>query len=172
MNGKNGKDNPIFEFSEKSERSLIFGARGEKIVKEMMILLGWITALLIVANACWVTTLPTRDYFLIKAVNRVFERSGDPRRLKEASSGSTGGASGSFLMGSWYAMTEAQGKGKGVFIFVFIGEGTFFPCAAVMTEEGKVEEFIPLNKQGERMMKLISPGILKIYARRIERAEK
>jgi len=57
---------------------------------------------------------------------------------------------------------------KRVLVFSFIGEGTFFPCAAVMTEDGKLGELIPLNSHGEKALGRITPGILRIYTRRIE----
>jgi hypothetical protein len=55
-----------------------------------------------------------------------------------------------------------------VFVFSFIGEGTFFPCIALIDKDGKVKGFIPLNSHGQRIISRISPEILRIYARRIE----
>jgi hypothetical protein len=162
-----------------SEKKLFSGKDGNQErpgifqLKDTMILFGWICSILILAGACWILTQPVRNRFLIRAVNRVLEQSGDTRRLGEPSSPGTG----SSTMGSWYSVTSA-GKpefgseklpgGAKVFVFSFIGEGTFFPCAAVVSESGKIEEFIPLNSHGERIFKRISPGILKLYTRRIE----
>ena len=167
------------------ERNLLSASHGMKRnphvppLKDTMILFGWIASLIIIAGTCWTLTQPLRDRLLIRAVNRVLEQSGDVRALGELSSSST---SGSFIIGSWYTMTLARQPGRvagtkdfldgtKAFVFSFIGEGAFFPCAAVMLPNGKVDEFIPLSSHGERILKKISPGILRLYARRIEGAQ-
>ena len=167
-----------------SERNPIFASNGTKPnpyvphLRDTIILFGWIASLLIIAGISWMLTQPLRDRFLIRAVNRVLEQSGDMRRLGELS---PSGTSGSLIIGSWYTMILARqpvaagtkdfSEGTKAFVFSFVGEGTFFPCAAVMLPNGKVEEFIPLSSHGERILKKISPGILRIYARRIEGAK-
>jgi hypothetical protein len=147
------------------------------IIRDTIRLFGWIASILIIGGLCWSLTQPVRSRFLIRAVNRVLEQYGDFRRVGELSS-SGGGAS---LIGSWYTMTKAQQQGISgnenfsdgtrAFIFSFIAEGTFFPCVAVVDPEGKVQEFIPLNIHGKKNLNRISPGILKLYARRIEGSE-
>jgi hypothetical protein len=171
-------------------------------LKDTMILIGWIVALLIIAGTCWMLTEPLRDRFLIRAVNRVLEQSGDARRLGELSHSGASGTLGktaainepvgrsfqsSFIIGSWYTMILARqpggtlngpsttdikdfSEGTKAFVFSFIGEGSFFPCAAVVLPDGKVKEFIPLSSHGERVLKKTSQGILNLYARRIEGA--
>ena len=144
------------------------------IIKNTAILVGWITGLVLIAGLVWFFTQPVRNRFLSKAVNQVLEQSGDPRRLGAPV---TSGAikAGVSKIGSWYTLTENNVRQAGetgrVVIFTFICEGTFFPCAAVVSPGGKVEEIIPLNNHGERMLKRISPEILKLYIRRIEGAE-
>jgi len=145
--------------------------------KDPAIFVGWISGLLILAAVFWVLTQPVRTRILANAVNRVLEHSGDSRRLDTSSSF---GGSGFLGMGTWFTMTSPQaGDAEGVpnisnrpraVVFSFIGEGAFFPCVAVLNQDGKVEEFIPLNSQGERLIRNISHGILSIYARRIEGA--
>ena len=130
------------------------------VLKDTAIFFGWIAGIIIIAGLSWALTQPIRNRFLIRSVNRVLEQSGDSYRLGELA---PLGRSGS-LMGTWYTMEE-----KKAYVFSFIGEGTFFPCAAIITAEGRVEEFIPLSSHGERILSRISPGILKLYARRIER---
>ena len=153
-------------------------------MKDASLLLGWIAGLVFIAGLCWFSTQPLRNLFLLKAVNQVLEQSGDSRRLEETVSP---GQIDSFGMGFWYTMKELPvrqtvvspensvrrdiSKGTRAFVFAFIGEGTFFPCAAVVSPDGEVEEFIPLNSHGEKMMKRVSPGILKLYARRIAGAK-
>jgi len=144
------------------------------IVKDAMKLFGWIGSILLVAGLSWALTQPVRSRFLMRAVNRVLEQNGDSRRLNELSSGSRG----SSMIGSWYTMIKAWqqdisdnenfSEGTKAFVFSFIAEGTFFPCAAVVDPVGRVQEFIPLNIHGKKMLERISPGILKLYIRRIE----
>jgi len=173
--------NPVNSGESRSDKK-----SGVPQVKDGLILFGWIAGLILIASLCWFLTQPIRSRFLLRAVNHVLEESGDTRRLGEPISPSL---SGSIGVGAWYTMTQAKNplppvlpsarrtgdmenayfsEGTRAFIFTFIGEGTFFPCAAVVAPGGEVKEFIPLSSQGERMIKQISPGVLKIYARRIE----
>ena len=141
-------------------------------MKDTAILLGWISALIIIASLTWYFTQPLRNSFLIRAVNKVLEQSGDYRRLIEPLSARSLG------MGSWYTMAEDNRRrdsandplteGTRAYVFTFIGEGTFFPCIAVVTSGGNAVEFIPLNSYGRGMIKRVSPGILRIYTSRIE----
>ena len=147
--------------------------------KDAAIFLGWIAGLVLIAGLCWHFTQPVRNRFLQKAVNRVLEQSGDPRRLDSPLLIKVSGP-----MGSWFSVSEHPGRKAGrsppdsaekspaegtkAFVFSFIGGGFFFPCAAIVNPEGAVEEFIPLSKYGERLLKQTSPGILRIYVRRIE----
>jgi len=144
------------------------------IVRDALKLSGWICSILIVGGLCWALTQPVRSRFLMRAVNRVLEQYSDSRRLIEVSSG----GKGSSMIGSWYTMIKARqqgisgtdnfSEGTKAFVFSFIAEGTFFPCVAVIDPVGKVQEFIPLNIHGKKILSRISPGILKLYIRRIE----
>jgi len=147
------------------------------VVRDTLKLFGWIVSILVIGGVCWTLTQPVRTRFLIRAVNRVLEQYGDFRRVDELSSSIVGAS----LIGSWYTMTEARQPGimpnenfpygTKAFIFSFVAEGTFFPCAAVVDPVGKVQEFIPLNTHGKKILTRISPGILRIYTRRIEGSE-
>jgi len=145
-------------------------------MKDTLILIGWISGIIIIAGLCWFLTQPLRESYLVKSINKVLEQSHDLRRVGEALPALSPG------MGSWFAMTNAAGKrrdnarealseGTRACVFVFIAEGSFFPCIAVVSPGGAVEEFIPLNSHGKRILKQVSPGILKIYAARIEGAQ-
>jgi hypothetical protein len=146
------------------------------IFRDTIKLFGWIASILIIAGLCWTLTQSVRNRFLTRAINRVLEQYGDSRRLGELSSSlGTGGAS---LIGSWHTMIRARQQGNSTndnfldgttaFVFSFIAEGTIFPCVAVVDPMGRVQEFIPLNTHGKKILSRISPGILKLYIRRIE----
>ena len=137
--------------------------------KDSMIFMGWIAGLILIAALFWFLTQPVRSRFLLSAVNRALQQSGDTRRLGEpAAPGTAGEAPASLVMGSWFTMAGQEYSGRQVFVFALIAEGSFFPCAAVVDQGGKVLEFIALDNHGRRVMKRISPGILGIYTRRIE----
>ena len=160
--------NPIVPETSAKNRNPLVLLRNSVVFKDTMIFLGWIASILIIAGVFWFFTQPLRNRLMLRAVNRVLIQLGDSRRLAEESSPETGS---SLLTGSWFVMTGASAGGSKVVVFSFIGEGTFFPCAAVVSQDGKVREFIPLNSHGEKMLKRISPGILRIYTRRIEGAQ-
>jgi len=140
-------------------------------------LFGWIASILIIGGLCWALTQPVRTRFLIRAVNRVLEQYGDSRRVAEL----TSPAGGSSLIGSWHTMIKARQQGTSTnenftegtkaLVFSFIAEGTIFPCVAVVDPMGRVQEFIPLNIHGKKIFSRISPGIFKLYIRRIEGSE-
>ena len=153
----------------------LFPGRLVPRLKDSAILVGWISGLILLAGLFWFLTQPVRTSIMIRAVNKVLAQSGDIRRLGEAQS------RGSLGMGTWFTMEELPNqtdtgreklaKGSRAYVFAFIGEGFFFPCAAVVSPGGNVEEFIPLSDHGKRMIKRVSPGIIKIYSLRIEGVE-
>jgi len=147
------------------------------IIRDALKIFAWIASILIIAGLCWALTQSVRSRFLVRAVNRVMEQYGDPRRVVDLSSP----AKGVSLIGSWYTMNKIWqpgitsdgnfSEGTKAFVFSFVAEGTFFPCAAVVDPDGRVQEFIPLNMHGKKILSRISPGILKLYITRIEGSE-
>ena len=165
------------------------GQKDMGIFKDAAILAGWIAGLILVAGLFWFFTQPVRNRILLSAVNQVLEQSGDSRMLGTPVP-TKALRPGVSKVGSWYTMIERtqveppirrrSGQSAApempdpiarVFVFAFIGEGTFFPCAALVNLDGKTEGFIPLNKHGERMLNRVSPKIIELYTRRIEGAE-
>ena len=138
--------------------------------KDSLVLMGWIAGLILIAGLFWFLTRPVRDRFLLNAVNQALQQSGDSRRLGEpAVPGEAGELSGSLILGSWFTMSGRDlAEGRKVFVFAFVAGGSFFPCAAMVDSGGKVEEFVPLDEYGKKIIGRLSPGILRIYARRIE----
>lgn len=131
--------------------------KDEAILRDAALLFGWIAGLLLIAGLCWFLTQPLRGRILLRAVNRVLADTGDSRRLMETSADA-----GRAAPGSWYRVSD----GTNAAIFAFIADGSFFPCAAILAPDGKVEEFIPLTNHGKKMIKRVSPGILRIYSSR------
>ena len=157
---------PLAGAPEKERNPLVL-LKDPTTLKDTLILLAWIASILIIANVCWFSTQSLRDRLMMMAINRVFIQAGDSRRLIEPLYPEW---KSSLLTGSWFIMQDETPIRKRVLVFSFIGEGTFFPCIAVMTQDGKVGDIIPLGSHGEKVLRRISPGILKIYTRRIEGA--
>jgi len=148
-------------------------------VRDTLILLGWIAGLILIAALCWALTQPVRSRILLNATNRVLEESGSSYRLEapappDVVSVPHKGTAVSLIFSAWYTVTDTGNenplRGATAIVFTLVSGGTFFPCVAVVTGEGKVREYIPLTSYGERMMKRLPAGILRIYTSRIEGA--
>ena len=146
----------------KPDTQQMYWLKDKTVLKDALIILGWAAALIIIAGLCWYFSQPLRNRLLVNAVNQVLEQSGDSRRVLEPVSLKNTRAPG---LGRWYSFT---GDSR-IYIFTFIGEGAFFPCAAVQANDGKVQELIALNKYGARVLNRISPEIINIYSQRIEK---
>jgi hypothetical protein len=59
-------------------------------------------------------------------------------------------------------------EGSRAVVFTLIAEGCFFPCVAEINPAGRVEEIIPLGREGEKTFRALSPGSVQIYIQRIE----
>ena len=134
--------------------------REPTLLKDSMIILGWVVGLILLSFLFWYFAQPVKNRFLISSVNQILQQSGDPRRLSEPITRGNIRTSG---FGSLYNFSD----NKKVLIFTFIGEGTFFPCAAVMDADGRIEEIFPLGRHSARMFQRVSPEILNIYTMRI-----
>jgi hypothetical protein len=141
-------------------------------LKDVSVLIGWIGGLLLIGGLCWFLSGPLRARLLMNSVNRVLALSGDPRRLDRPLPFSELGP-GASRMGVWYTVTGAGGSGGPgkAFVFTVAAEGAFFPCAAEIDPDGKVKELIPLSRHGEKMIKRLPAGLIRMYIRRIEGAE-
>ena len=174
--GSEEKPNPVIP-----DLKILFSKiLASKILKDVALFCGWIIGILVIAGLCWALSQPVRNRFLVRAANRALQYSGDNRRLGELPSSNR---TPSNAMGAWYSVIQLRQSRRGTaeenfpevtraYVFTFIGEGTFFPCAAMLTDDGKVQELIPLNSHGARVLSRISPGIIKLYTRRIEGFEK
>jgi hypothetical protein len=131
--------------------------------KGTAILCAWIGALILIGCLCWLLTQSLRNDFLRNSVNRAMVQNGYSYRL-EAPIPASAIKPSLERMGTWFNMNE----GYRALIFTLIADGVFLPCAAVVDPLGKLEEIIPLSPSGLRLLDRVSPGILKLYTRRIE----
>jgi hypothetical protein len=159
-------EKPMFDLTEQKHAPLSQGTSGIPRLKDLSILAGWIGGLLLIGGLCWFLSAPLRTQRLMKSVNRVFALAGDPRRLDAAIPPSELSSEASRI-GTWYNMAFSHAGNRAV-VFTLIAEGRFFPCAAEINPEGRVEEIIPLSGEGEGALAVLSPGSIQIYIRRIE----
>ncbi|MCL2601725.1 MAG: hypothetical protein FWD91_02810 [Treponema sp.] len=148
------------------KRFFFFFNKNTAPLKDAAIFAGWIAGLILIAGLAWFFTQPVRGRVILASVNNVLERSSDPRRLAAPITTALQ-PTGASRAGLWFAAANRTSEKSFIFIFAFIAEGTFFPCAAVVSARGEVQEFIPLSVHGERVLRRISPGIQDVYKRRI-----
>ena len=163
MSGADMSDERKITFLGSIKNLFIPRRKNESVLKEPALLLGWIAVIILMAALSWFLTQPLRSRLFQRAVNRALEQSNVPERLGEPIQN---GALSFGIGGNYFYMgISAEST---AYIFTLIGEGSFFPCLALINREGIVEEIIPLGLHAQRMIKRISPGTLAIYARRIE----
>ena len=132
-------------------------------LKDTLIFLGWIGGLICIGGLCWFLSRPLRVELLRQSVNRGWTYTGDSRRLESSVVPQTL-KSWQARLGTWYNI----GGGNRALIFTLIGDGIFLPCAAIVNPSGRVEEILPLGGNGDKLLSRVSPGIIRLYIRRIE----
>lgn len=143
---------------------MIHKLKEQLVLRDYALLVGWIIGLIVLGAIAWSFTQTVRDQFLLNAVNRVLYNSGETRRLLQPLSAQPfSDTQGAFVQGVWYSTND----GSFAFVFAFIAGGTFFPSAAILDSNGNVQEFIPLNNHGKRIINYLPERILQINARRI-----
>ena len=139
-------------------------------LKDTLILIAWIAGLLLIGALSWGLTRSIRTDFLQESINRVFIRMGDSRRLEAPIAPGTlkiGRGYGPLSpQGAWFSL---RGERNRILFFTLIGDGAFLPCGAIVNYQGKVIDIIPLSSRGERQLGQVSPGIIALYIKRIER---
>ncbi|MDR0501848.1 MAG: hypothetical protein LBH16_00855 [Treponema sp.] len=133
------------------------------ILKDKAIFLGWIMGLLIIISLVWILTQPAQANYLLRSVNNILLTAGDSRRLVSYTPKPGGKAQ---LMGYWYLMNNAER----MFVFACFQDGILVPVGAVVSDNGKVSEIIPLSSHAVQVFDFIPQSILQMYVTRIESA--
>jgi len=134
------------------------------IVKDRLILIGWIAGLLLAASLAWTLSFPYRSAFLMRSVNKALEVAGDARIISAPLPGRVTGRS---PMGFWYRLQESDSL---FFVFVIMNEGMFVPCGVEITGDGKAVNLVPLGGHARQIIGRIPQGVIQVYIRRIESA--
>jgi hypothetical protein len=132
------------------------------IVKDRLILLGWIAGLLLAASLAWSLTFPYRADSLMKSVNYALEAAGDtrlifshlPRRFAKPAP-----------LGFWYRLYQSDSL---FFVFVIMHEGILVPCGVEINKEGKAVDIVPLGSHARQVINRIPQGVIQVYIRRVE----
>ena len=136
--------------------------------RDSLILIAWISAILLIGGLFWLLTRPIRTEFLQRSIDRALTAAGDERHLDSPLTGpltpqrTFGPLS---PQGYWFSLKEEENR---LLFFTLIADGTFQPCAAILNPWGKVVEIIALSGRGEKALSNVSPGIIRLYIRRIE----
>jgi hypothetical protein len=133
-------------------------------IKDSAILLGWIGGIILAGGLCWQLTRNTRAELLMVSVNLALAGEGNPLRLEKPIA-FRDLPSNAARMGTWFSLEDGNRK---ALVFTMIAGGSFLPCAALVDAGGKVERIFPLNSHSSKLLSRISPGVLRIYTRRIE----
>ena len=131
-------------------------------LKDKAILFGWVTGLLVIIALLWILTQPLQANNLLRAVNNAFISAGDSRRISryEGVSSERPG-----LLGYWYSMYNSMDK---LFVFTVFQDRILVPLGAIVSDNGAVEEIIPLSAHAAQTFDNMPRSILRMYAARIE----
>jgi hypothetical protein len=131
-------------------------------LKDKAILLGWIFGLLMIVSVIWIISQSTHAFNLLRTVNNVFINNNDSRRVSKYIPIKRGKAS---PLGYLYSMYNSS---KYFLVFTVFQDGILVPLGAVISDNGSVEEIIPLSAHAVQIFDKIPITILQIHIRRIE----
>ena len=109
-------------------------------LKDIGVLSCWVTGLLLIISLLWILTQPVQKHYLLRAVNSVFIHNNDDRRLSRSLPAARAVKAG--ILGHWYLMHNSPNK---MFVFVIFQDGILVPLGAVVSDDGVVQEIIPLS---------------------------
>jgi hypothetical protein len=134
------------------------------IMKDRLILLGWIVGLLIAASLVWSLTFNYRAASLMRSVNRALAASDDTRLIYSHLSGRFTKQS---PMGVWYRLYASDSL---FFVFVIMRDGILVPCGVEINKDGKAVDIVPLGSHARQVIGRIPHGVIQVYIDRVEAA--
>ena len=134
------------------------------VVKDRLILLGWIAGLLLSASLAWSLSFSFRSDSMLRSVNKALEAVDDTRviisqlpvRFAKPSP-----------MGFLYRLYESDSL---FFVFVIMNEGILVPCGVEINKYGKTVDIVPLGSHARQVIGRIPQGVIQVYLHRIESA--
>ena len=131
-------------------------------LKDKAVLLSWIAGLLLLISLLWILTTPLQTRNLLRTVNNVLISNNDSRRLISHLNVKSSKAG---LLGYWFMMLNSSDK---MFIFTVFQDGILIPLGAVVSDNGKVNDVVPLSAHAVQIFSKLPDSILQIYIQRIE----
>jgi len=132
-------------------------------LKDKAILFAWIAGLLLLISVLWVLTFSVQSKNLIRSVNNVFINNNDDRRVSKYIQHRSGNAD---LLGYWYSMLNSTDE---MFVFGIFQDGILVPLGAVVSQDGKVKDVLPLSAHASQVFAGLPKSILQMYINRIEK---
>jgi hypothetical protein len=131
-------------------------------LKDKAILLGWIFGLLMIISVIWIISQQAHAFNLLRAVNNIFINNNDSRRVSKYIPIKRGKAN---PLGYLYSMYNSS---EHFLVFTVFQDGILVPLGAVISDNGSVEEIMPLSAHAVQIFDKIPISILQIHIRRIE----
>jgi hypothetical protein len=125
----------------------------------------WVAGLLLIGGVLWYVAQPIRIGLLQKNVNTLLAGMGRSQRMEHPIPLGEQ-VKRRVPVGTWYALENAPGRAV---VFALMSDGLRLPCVALVSQDGRVDEIIPLTPHVEQTVKRLPQGILRAYIRRIER---
>jgi len=133
-------------------------------LKEKAILLGWITGVLLLISLLWILTSPLQSRYLLRTINTVLISNNDSRRVQSNFKIKPDKAD---LLGYWFLMYNSTDK---MFVFTVFQDGILIPLGAVISDNGDINDVIPLSAHAAQIFNKLPDSVLKIYTQRIQAA--
>ncbi|MCL2266142.1 MAG: hypothetical protein FWC17_00060 [Treponema sp.] len=154
------------ELNKKTPDQNITVSQESNALKDKAVFLGWITGLLLFISLLWILTTPLQTRYLLRTVNNVLINNNDSRRLVSHINAKPAKAD---LLGYWFLMLNSSDR---MFVFTVFQDGILVPLGAVLNDEGKVYDVIPLSAHAVRIFNKLPESVLRIYIQRIENSSK
>jgi len=137
-------------------------------LKDRSLFAGWIIGAILIGALAWILCRPLLSSYLMRSVNQSINQSvasaGEPIRLTSDQKFPQPKQS---PLGVWYSIS---GSSDLFFVFTVFQDGILGVFGARVTPENAVAEIIPLSGHARQIFPRLSPGIIKMYSRRIESA--
>jgi len=138
--------------------------RNSDSIKNKAIIFGWVAGLLFFLSLIWILSQPLQKYYLLRTINNVLISSGDSRRITDYK-GANNEKNG--LFGYWFLMYGSEGK---MFVFAAFQDGILVPLGAIVSDNGSVDDIIPLSVHAMQIADKLPMSVLQVYIARIEAA--
>jgi len=133
-------------------------------IKNKVIVFGWIIGLLFFLSLLWILSQPLQKHYLLRTVNNVLIANDDTRRVTDYKGVNDGKAG---LFGYWFMIYNSASN---MFVFAVFQDGILIPLGAVVSDNGNVEDIIPLSAHAAQIADKIPASVLQLYITRIEAA--